>query len=91
MTSAASIAARICPVSAPTAADRVKRQRRAGFFDHGDQFRLLYTLAAPHGIEQHAVGQNLIGMAGHKDQQLKFLGRQMDLFAVHAHGQSIGD
>ena len=52
---------------------------------HPQILRLLYTLASPYRIEQHPVRQHLIGMADHKDEQLKLFRRQVNLFAAHAY------
>src|SRR6476646_6746420 len=52
---------------------------------HPQIFRLLYTLASPHRIEQNPMRQYFVGMADHKDEQLKLFWRQVNLFAAHAY------
>src|SRR5690348_4312733 len=47
-------------------------------------FRLLHALATPYCIEQHSVRQDFAGMACHKNEEFKFLGREMDLLGMDA-------
>src|SRR5882724_834697 len=46
---------------------------------------LLHALSAPNRIEQDAMGKDLVRVAGHKDQKIKLLGREMDFFTAHTH------
>src|SRR5262249_30097447 len=47
--------------------------------------RLMDALSAPHGVQERAVSEHLVGMARHVDQQIKFFGREVTFFVPSAH------